>query len=221
MKKKIRLVSVLVVSICLIGCGGPSKEKIKEVQEVYARLLECHNETIEVYADIEDDSFSKELNEMAQRLKSIGEQDAQLMTEEELDAAIAGLKENIVRYEEIRASMEELKETAVVEELCAVPVSIRNNTGVELFRIYLYEASADDKGENLVEDIEYLDAYQIRNIHNLFMDEDKRIWRLEAYDEEGNTIEDAEVDFTPYGEEGVTINLEYSFGEMEGWIEME
>ncbi len=221
MKKKMRMICLLAAVMLLAACGGPSKAKIEEVQAVYASLVNSHNEVIEAYANLEDDSFSKELDEMAETLKSIGMQDAQNMTEEELDAVIVQLQENVTRYEEIQASIEELKENTGGEELCAVPVTIRNNTGVKLFRIYLYPVSDSDKGENLVEDIEYLDAYQTRNIHNLYMPEDRRLWRLEAYDEDGNTIEDAAIDFTNYGDEGVTINMEYSFSEMAGWIELE
>lgn len=219
--KKIRMVWLFAVLMLLSACGGPSKAKIEEVQSVYAQLVNSHNEVIEAYADLEDDSFSKELDEMAQMLRNIGKQDAQNMTDEELDAVIIELQKNITRYNEIKESIEVLKAETDVEELQAIPVTIRNNTGVRLFRIYLYAVSDSDKGENLVEDIEYLDAYQTRNIHNLYMPDGEKMWHLEAYDEDGNTIEDAEVDFTEYGEEGVTINLEYSFSEMAGWIEME
>lgn len=223
MKKRIKIGLLLAVAMLLTACGGPSAEKIKEVQAVYAELVDSHNKAVEEYANLEDNSLSGELDEMTEKLRSIGAKDAQTMTEEELDAVIVELQGYLARYEEIHASINELaaKVQPLTEDLHAVPVTLRNNTGVELFQLYLYKASDTDKGVNLAEDIGFLDGYQTRNILNLYMKDEERLWILEAIDEEGNTIEYAEIDFTGYGEEGVTLNMEYSFDTMEGWIDME
>lgn len=221
MKKKLGLLLLLMSAVLMTACGGPSKAKIEEVQGVYAQLVSRHNETVEAYADTEDGSFSTELDEMAERLKAIGKQDAKNMSAEELDAVMTELENYLVRYDEIMASIEELKTEKPAENMIAVPVTFKNNTGVELFELYLYKASDENKGDNLVEDIGFLDGYQTRNIVNLYMAEDERLWKLEAIDEEGNVIESAEIDFTGFGEAGVTIHMEYSFDSMEGWIELE
>lgn len=209
--------------IMFAACGKPSEEMIQEVQEAYAGLVSSHNQAVEIYASLEDDSYSAELDEMAEILQELGTQDAKNMTQEELESVLLQLQEQQDRCEEIQESINQMASEVQIpkEELIAVPVTFRNNTGVKLFQLYLYKASDEEKGENLVEDIGYLDGYQTRNILNLYMTDDERLWILEAIDEEGNTIEYGEIDFDGFGEEGATIRMEYSFDTMEGWIEMD
>lgn len=223
MKKKMGMCLLVCAGICLTACGGPSVEEIQEVQEMYAQLVSSHNEAVEAYANLEDDSLSKELDEMAVEIESMGKQDTQNMTQEELDAIETQLQEHLTKYEEMQTSIQELETAAQTptEDMLAIPVTFKNNTGVDLYQLYFYKASDTEKGDNLVEDIDYLASYQTRNILNLYMEEEEQLWILEGIDEEGNTIQYAEIDFTGYGEEGVTIVMEYSFDTMEGWIEME
>lgn len=205
--------------IFMTACGGPSKAKVEEVQGVYAQLVDRHNEVVALYANMEHDELSQQLDEMAENLKSIGQQDTKEMSNEELDEIIADLNENIAKYDEILASIEEIEEED--KKIQAIPVTLKNNTGVSFYQLYLYKASETDKGENLVEDMGYLEGNQTCNILNLYMTEEEMLWHLEALDEEGNVIESADIDFTGYGEDGVTVLMEYSFDSMEGWLELE
>lgn len=205
--------------IFMTACGGPSKAKVEEVQGVYAQLVDRHNEVVALYANMEHDELSQQLDEMAENLKSIGQQDTKEMSNEELDEIIADLNENIAKYDEILASIEEIEEED--KKIQAIPVTLKNNTGVSFYQLYLYKASETDKGENLVEDMGYLEGNQTCNILNLYMAEEEMLWHLEALDEEGNVIESADIDFTGYGEDGVTVLMEYSFDSMEGWLELE
>lgn len=219
MKKRMQIMLFCMAAVLTAACGNePSKEKVMEVQEAYAELVNCHNEVIEAYADVKDDSLSKELDEMSEKINSIGQQDAKELTNEELDAIKKELKESIEIYDGIMDSIGQLKEKETNEKIYSIPVTIRNNTGIKLFQMYLYPASETNKGDNLVEDIGYLDGYQTRNILNLYMNEDEMLWRLEALDEDGNMIESADIDFTGFGEDGVTLKMEFSFDSMEGWI---
>lgn len=221
MKKKVQVLLIGLAVISAAGCGGPSKEKVEEVQSVYAELVSRHNEVVEEYADSEDTSLSTQLDEMAEKINDIGQQDTKDMTNDELDGIIADLKENIAVYDDILVSIEKIREEEKKEEMYAVPITIKNNTGVKLFQLYLHKASEEDKGDNLAEDIGYLDGYQTLNILNLYMTEDDMLWHLEAIDEEGNVIESADVDLTGYGDDGVTVSMEYSFDTMEGWVNLE
>lgn len=220
-RKKSALLLVVGVTVALMtACGGPSKEKVKEVQEVYAQLVNRHNEVVEAYAGMSDETLGRQLDEMAENLNTIGQQDTKNMTDEELDKIIADLNENIVMYDDIYASMEEMKQQEE-EEILAIPVTLVNHTGLELYQMYLYKASETDKGDNLVEDMEYLDGNATFNILNLYMTEEEMLWHLEAMDEKGNVIESADIDFTGYGEDGVTVHMKFSFDTMEGWVELE
>lgn len=219
MKKRVYITAACLLMIFMTACGGPSKAKVEEVQSVYAQLVDRHNEVVALYANLEHDELSQQLDEMAESLKSIGQQDTKEMTNEELDEIIVDLNEHIARYDEILASIEEIE--AEDKEIQAIPVTLKNNTGVSLYQLYLYKASETDKGENLVEDMGYLDGNQTCSILNLYMTEDEMLWRLEALDEDGNVIESADIDFTGCGEDGVTVLMEYSFDSMEGWLELE
>lgn len=222
MKKSMRILTVCLVMAVLTGCGGPSKEKIEEVQNIYAQLVSRHNEVIEIYSNIEDDSFSAELDKMAVNINSIGQQDMKGLTNEEIEEIAAELQQNIAMYDDIISSIEKImEENGEKEDLLAVPVTIQNNTGIKLYQVYLYRAGQEDKGENLVADIEYLDGYQTLNILNIYMEEADTLWYLETMDEEGNMIESAEVDFTGWAGKDVTIRMNFSFDTMEGWLEVE
>lgn len=203
----------------MTACGGPSEEKVQEVQESYAQLVSRHNEVIESYAGLNDDTLNGKLDEMAENLNSIGQQDTKNMTDEELDAIIANLNENIAMYDEIHASIEEMKQQE--KEILSVPVALVNHTGIDFYQMYLYKASETDKGKNLVEDMEYLGGNAIGNIVSLYMTEDEMLWHLEAMDLDGNVIEDTEIDLSGYEEDGVTIHMNFSFDSMEGWVELE
>lgn len=220
--KRVQTALLCLTIVLAAACGGPSEEKVKEVQSAYAELVNRHNEVIEAYADLKDDSLSQELDEMAEKINTIGQQDTDGMTEEELDDVIADLKDNIASYDDILASIGKIKEQENTdEETSAVPLTIRNETGVPLYQLYLYPASDKDQGDNLVEKIGYLDGNQTYNLVNLYLAEDEMLWHLEAIDEEGNIIESADVDFAGCGEDGAVIILKYSFDTMKGWIEME
>lgn len=221
MEKKGKILLFGLIAMVFAACGKASGEDIARVQGMYADLVEQHNETVEIYAAVEDDSLGGELEEMAKKVESIGQQDTQGMDEAELDALVKQMDDYAKEYEKILAALEEVREQEGEAGIYAVPVSIKNSTCVNLYEIYLYEASSTDKGENLVKDMENLDGLGTLNILNIFVDKEEELWHLEAMDEEGNVIESADIEFTEEYKNGVTINMEYSFDSMEGWVKLE
>lgn len=218
-KGKILLICLSVLAVT--GCRRSLAERITRVQGIYADLVSLHNEVVEEYAGLEDNSFDAELDEMAERIESIGQQDGETMTGEELDAVADEMEQYIETHEEILAAIQEMESGETEEKIYEVPVTIENNTGVEIYNLYLYKASDTDKGKNLAEDIGYLDAFQTINVLNLYMTEEETLWHLEATEDDGNVIESVDVDFAGKLEEGTTIVMKFSFDSMEGWIEME
>ncbi len=211
----------LICLLCLAGagCGGPSGEQIAAVQGTYADLISLHNEVVEAYADLEDDSFGKQLDAMADKMDSIGQRDTQGMTAEELDAVAAEMAAYKETYDEMLAEIQEMKDGEQGEKIYEVPVAIENNTGVLIHSLYLYKAGDTEKGENLVGDAGCLEGFQTLNILNLYMTQDEMLWHLEAAEESGKVIESVDIDFTDKAEDGVTIVMKFSFDSMEGWVE--
>lgn len=217
MKKNVMLIFGCLTILLMVGCGGPSEEKVKEAQDTYTELVSKHNEVIEEYAGVDDKSFDKQLNDMAVKINNLGQQEMKEKTDEEIDIIITELKTNIQSYDDILKTIQKMKES-VTKKAEGIPVTIKNNTGLKLYQLYLYEASNEEKGNNLVEDMEYMDGYDTINILNLYVTMDKPVWQLEAYDREGKIVESAEYDFTGK-EEGAYIKMQFSFDKMEGWLE--
>ncbi|MDE7015348.1 MAG: hypothetical protein K2P19_11845 [Kineothrix sp.] len=221
MRKIGKILLVGLAATMFVACGKASGEEIARVQGMYADLVEQHNEVVEVYAGVEDDSLGKELEEMAKKIEDIGQQDIQDMDDAKLDDVVEQMNGYAKEYERMMAELEAVKEQEGEPEVYAVPVSLKNSTGVGMYEIYLYEASSTDKGKNLVEDMENLDGLGTLNILNIFVTKGEELWHLEALDDGGTVIESADIEFTEEHKNGVTINMEYSFDSMEGWIKIE
>lgn len=218
MKNKGRIILACLLALIVSGCGMPSGERIAEVQGMYADLVNLHNEVVEAYAVVEDDTYGEELDAMAERVNNIGQQDTQGMTNEELNAAAEEIDAYKETYLQMMTAIQEMGDGEKKKEIYEVPVTIENNTGVVIHNLYLYKASDKDKGENLVEESGFLDGFQTLNILNLFMAEDETLWRLEATEESGKVIESVDIDFKDKTD-GTTIVMKFSFDSMEGWVE--
>lgn len=219
-KNKGKVILICLAVMAASACGNPSGEKIAKVQGIYADLVNLHNEAVEEYAELEDDSFGAELDAMAEKIDEIGQRDTQGMTNAELDAVVDEMNNYKEKYDEMLASMQEMKAGETEKEVLEVPVTIENNTGVSIYGLYLYKASEEDKGENLIKDMEYMDGFQTLNILNLYMTEEEMLWHLEAVEDSGKVIESVDIDFTGKTEKGVTIVMKFSFDSMEGWVEV-
>lgn len=219
-KHKGKVILICLAVMAASACGNPSGEKIAKVQGIYADLVNLHNEAVEEYAELADDSFGAELDAMAEKIDEIGQRDTQGMTNAELDAVVDEMNGYKEKYDEMLASMQEMKVGETEKEVLEVPVTIENNTGVSIYGLYLYKASEEDKGENLIKDMEYMDGFQTLNILNLYMTEEEMLWHLEAVEDSGKVIESVDIDFTGKTEKGVTIVMKFSFDSMEGWVEV-
>lgn len=221
MKKYLQILAMGLILAVMSGCGGPSEEKIKEVQSVYSQLVDRHNEVIDLYADIMDASLSQNLDEMADEINSIGQQDVKELSDSQIDEIISELQEYITTYDSILSSIDEITDEEITDDTFSVSVTIKNNTGVELDSLYLYKASQDDKGKNLVEDITQLGPYESLSILNIYMTEEDTVWHLEALEDSGKVIQSEDIDFSSYKDGKVTIQMEFSFDKMEGWLTVE
>lgn len=219
-KNKGKVILICLAVMAASACGNPSGEKFAKVQGIYADLVNLHNEAVEEYAELEDDSFGAELDAMAEKIDEIGQRDTQGMTNAELDAVVDEMNNYKEKYDEMLVSMREMKAGETEKEVLEVPVTIENNTGVSIYGLYLYKASEEDKGENLIKDMEYMDGFQTLNILNLYMTEEEMLWHLEAVEDSGKVIESVDIDFTGKTEKGVTIVMKFSFDSMEGWVEV-
>ena len=56
MKNKGKIMGICLAVTAACACGSPSGEKIAKVQGIYADLVSFHNEVVEEYAGLEDDS---------------------------------------------------------------------------------------------------------------------------------------------------------------------
>ena len=110
MRKIGKILLVGLVVTMLAACGKASGEEIARVQGMYADLVEQHNEVVEVYAGVEDDSLGKELEEMAKKIEDIGLQDTQGMDDAKLDDVVEQMNGYAKEYERMMAELEAVKE---------------------------------------------------------------------------------------------------------------
>lgn len=220
MKKSFFVCLLIMVIMVLMACGDFSGEQVKEVQMLYAQVVDSHNAVVELYADFEDEILTKELDVMAEEIKYMGMQDTKKMTKEERILIWEQLKSYLVRYNEMKLYISELavrqQEQKETKEF-AITITFLNNTGIDLYQLYLYNVSSNDKGENFAEDIVCFASYETRNVLNFFMSKDDCCCIIEAFDEGGKQIIYSEIDFSNCQEE-VTIDMNYNFDDMEGWI---
>lgn len=120
---RVLLLSLMAAS--LAACGKASGEEMAMAQGMYADLVEQHNEVAEAYASVEDDSLGKELDEMAEKVESMGQQDIHGLNGAELDAIVEEMNGYAKEYEGMLASLEEIKVQEEGAEVYAVPVTLK------------------------------------------------------------------------------------------------
>jgi len=101
MLKNVKFTAILLIAIfcitSIVSCG-PSQEKVEAVQNKYAELLNLHNEIVElceIFEIGEDTEIGQAVNEYADLLNSIHNEDLNNCSNDELDSFISDLNEAI------------------------------------------------------------------------------------------------------------------------------
>lgn len=215
------LLLALLFSITLYGCNNVSDEKLMICKDLYNDVVEKHNDVIKVYSSISSDQFDNELNAFQEELNGIGEYNLSEMDDNSIDLLISDLKDRLDNYDKLLSEFNLLdSRDKHIETPNCFSVTFVNNTGLDLYELYFYNISKDNDRINLLSNsIDMLSGYGTFSIINIYADNMNTVWKLEVMDESGNVIESQEIDFSDYNS-NITINMEFSFDTMEGWLEI-
>ncbi len=91
------------------------------------------------------------------------------------------------------------------------PVTVQNNTGVDIYCLYASVSGTDEWEEDILADevLEDGDSCEI----TFTVDADSLVWDWKIEDYEGNTLEFYDLDFSDCSVDGAVLELEYIDGE--------
>ena len=107
--KKTALLLIAILCITTIISCGPSQEKIDKVQTKYAELVALHNDVVDLCAILEiyeDDTIGPAINEIADLLNSIKDEELNQYSNDELDGFISDLNEAIEAMSSLKAVLQ-------------------------------------------------------------------------------------------------------------------
>lgn len=216
-----RWLFLLVCVVLVLGSAGCSKSnqaKIEEAQRIYTNLVARHNEVVNAYAESRDESLSKQLDEMEENLIQIGNVDLKECSEEEIDTVITGLKESLSSYDEIFSTIEASRKLEEEQTAKSVALAIRNNTGINLLKLFVYPAGKEDRSNNLVEELGELGGYATVNLTEFYLEKDVEKWEILGLNDKGDEIIRQELELLPYLGKSATVQMDFNFDRNEGWI---
>lgn len=129
MKKTVFLSIILIFSIAFLTACSNSKQKIIEAQSKYRELLETHNQAVEAYKGIKDNSLDEELKAISLEIDKVKEYNLYELKEEEIDTLIEvmdNLEETYKGYLDSIESTRALEDAALLRDRM---FSLRNDTG--------------------------------------------------------------------------------------------
>ena len=107
-----RLGVICLSCLMLLGCGGPSEEKIAQAQETYAQLAKIHNEVVEAHKEIKDASLDKGLQALAEKVDKVDDFALNEMKDEDIDFLIETMNTIKQSYEEYLAKINKIQKIA-------------------------------------------------------------------------------------------------------------
>ena len=209
MHKKNFFLLIICSLLLLTTACGPSKEKVAEAQEKYTQLAEMHNQAVEAYKGVEDDSLDESLINLREQVVEVGNYDLTELKDEEIDLLIQIMDSLIVSYEEHLKALYDIKGQEDAAVLVEIPVTVVNHTDFSFAFLQFYEKGDYDTHANVLENMEVLAPNQSLMGLVVLRDVDNTPWILVLEDTNGMKYE-LELPVKEYDEEGITLGLSYT-----------
>lgn len=209
MHRKWRFLFILCSLLLLTAACGPSREKMEEAQAKYTQLAELHNQTVEAYKNVADDSLDESLTGLREQVIEVGNYDLTELKDEEIDLLIQIMDSLIVSYEEHLEALYDIKGREEAAVLTEIPVTVVNHTEFSFSFLQFYEKGDYDTRANILENMEALAPEQSLMGLLVLRDVKNTPWILVLEDTNGMRYE-LELSVKEYDEEGVTLGLSYS-----------
>lgn len=197
--------------LVLLGCGGPSEEKIAQAQETYAQLAKLHNEVVEAHKEIQDASLDKGLQALAEKVEKVDDFALNEMKDEDIDLLIDTMNTIMQSYEEYLVKIDEIKASEEAAVFISIPLTLVNNTEQTFSQIILHPQNNPSQKIDVLQGAFSFEPKQ--SLTGLVVNKDVNatpwILELENMDGESYTLELSVKDFDENGEVlALTIDAE-------------
>lgn len=174
---KFRIVLLLAMAALFTACG-PSEDKIIEAQTKYRELAATHNQVVEAYAVIEDNSLDSELNTLYKKIEQIKSYNLYDMTEEEINVLIKAMDSIDESYRNYLKTIGEIKKNEDSQILVPYTFGIVNGTDITFGGLSLMEKGDTDLVTDVLESMSGFCPGQEMTGLTVYMDVDRTPWIL-------------------------------------------
>lgn len=201
------VLGVMLLGVMLVGCAGPSEEKLEEVRVQYVELVEKHNEVAQAHTEVAGYEGEDELKGLAEIVDRMQESNLLELKEEEIDVLIEEMKEAVVSYEEHLVALADVKQRELEAVVVEIPVSINNHTGMAFSGLYLAEDGGIETADNLLEgELPFADGETLLGLV-IYRDYDSTPWKLVVESEQD--LHEIDIPTEKLDETGITVELNY------------
>lgn len=192
----------------LIGCGGPSNEKITEAQSKYVELTDKHNEAVDVHEGVSDSSLDKTLASLKEKVFAIAEYNLQEMKDEEIDLLIQTMESIIISYDNAIEALSEIKDVEESAFLTPIPMTLFNDTSLTFSHLFLYEDKSREAHTDILEGSEGFTPGETITGMLIQRDVMNTPWILSLTDAEDHSFA-ITLPVEEYQETGINLHLSY------------
>lgn len=206
--KKIRNLFLLNYILCflLIGCGGPSDEKIAQAQETYTHLIETHNQVVEAHKHISDNSLDDQLSALADKITKLEEFNLSEMKDADIDVLIENMDSIITSYEEHLKTIEKIKKEEDAAVLVPIPLTFTNATDQTFQKLFLYAKNDSSHKLDVLEGTSGFNPGQALTGIVISRDVSDTPWILELENSDGS-VSEIELSVKDFDENGESLTI--------------
>lgn len=155
-KKRVVLLSVLVMALMLVGCK-PSEEKLTEAENARSQLVQAREKAEETYLDIADTSLRPELDALGVKVAEIEAIDFTKMSDKKIDGVLPTITELTDSYGTVQSKLDgtyNQESAASAEQAKNIQINayIINKMGFDVKSIILHDITTDTYSGNLIGD---------------------------------------------------------------------
>lgn len=208
-KQSVSIFCILFSICCLLltACGGPSKEKIAEAQDTYARLVNIHNQAVLAHKQIQNNSLDDKLVALADKITQINTYHLNDMNDEEIDMLIETMDTIIKTYQEYLDAINQIKTTEDAAVVTPISISLINNTSITFTNLSLYQKGTLH-GEDLLASLSGFGPTQRLTGLVIYRDTSNTPWIMEIKAQDG-TAYSLELSVKDYSLDGCILTLTY------------
>jgi len=178
LSKKICAAFLAAAAMMILTACSASNDKIIEAQAKYRQLVTCHNQVMEAYAEIKDNTLDDELKVISDKIELIKSYNLYEMTDAEVDVLIEAMDTIYDSYSKYLSTIGEIKKAEDAEVLTPITFSLVNESDVTFTTLSLMEKGETDLVTNVLDTMSGLNPGQEIMGLTIYRDVDNTPWVL-------------------------------------------